>query len=978
LSTQDQTRPYLADGLSLALLVVLVTAAERFDRGRAEVAVYGDQVQRGWLPCGWLIAAVLGAVVAVWVGLRFVEEAKKLKGERVSALPWLLLAALAAWLAWQVTGALVVWGWDIPEGVRAPLHGAAAVFALAAVCWAGGVVPGDATGGWKLASVVRLQLILLTTLLAAVLVLPITSDQCLDVLRAWGDGPYTRAAVGLAAGVLLGAVCRASAFRLLVPEGAIASYHVKRSADAVIKRLRRVARVRDTETRRHITVLPWAIPLAIAVAGLALVGWEPAAIALGSLILMAVVTKWADPPMRDAEKRASLKRLAGTLGVVPLGIVLAGLSSAAVDSLLLPSPLTGTDAVLIVYSLAAFAGFWLLCADAHVEHDAWLDGHRRRHVVVGLVAAAGFAGALAPGSVLDLGDAADVATASLLLVVAAFVAARRWLPSGGAPELWVGGAVVLGAGVAVYAEPIAAARTLGAFGLVFIGATGVLLVLHLAGAVGSRRAFRASFDGLPERAPVVALLGVWVVAAFLLAPETVHQVRTVPARAEAKPERLGEVVRDWLDAQATHPVRPAQGEPYVPMLLVAASGGGAKAAYWTDLVADCMFGAGDPAEPDSVHECRPRKDTPERYGRLFLTSSVSGGSVGVRHLVANSGAMTRGEEWVERAAAREALSPVVGWGIFHDLPAFMLGAELDPRTCEPGAGWACRRHADRALVQEAAVADLGLEAALGGGLLGRDGPVTVFNAAENGAARRILLARVGLAPLPSRSGCTSPPTRDPIHTGVDAHDVLGPGVDVPVRAAAIVSARFPVVAPAARIGSEEAPETPNCERRTHLSPVVARDGGYVENSGLLTIAELLPRLQRVIASWRKREGHAVDVRPVVVSIDDDPESLAAELNERSGGAFGIGRTAGPGFLTASARAAIDNCAFAGVSYFRISPPRRVGAKAATGWETSETTRYEDLGDGIAKGLGARRALNEIRDILAGEASPAGCDWTFPG
>ena len=49
-------------------------------------------------------------------------------------------------------------------------------------------------------------------------------------------------------------------------------------------------------------------------------------------------------------------------------------------------------------------------------------------------------------------------------------------------------------------------------------------------------------------------------------------------------------------------------------------------------------------------------------GRVFLTSSVSGGSVGVFHYVDNHTKIVNGDQWVETAAADEVLSPIAAWG----------------------------------------------------------------------------------------------------------------------------------------------------------------------------------------------------------------------------------------------------------------------------------------------------------------------------
>ena len=111
---------------------------------------------------------------------------------------------------------------------------------------------------------------------------------------------------------------------------------------------------------------------------------------------------------------------------------------------------------------------------------------------------------------------------------------------------------------------------------------------------------------------------------------------------------------------------------------------------------------------------------------------------------------------MKRTAGLEALSPVAGWGLFHDLPAFMLGADLDPAKCEPGKRGECRRHADRALVQEAAVVNgehAQLDDPRDAGLLAQRGPLTVFNSAEDGAARRSCCRAPSSAPR--RFGATA-------------------------------------------------------------------------------------------------------------------------------------------------------------------------------------------------------------------------------
>jgi hypothetical protein len=429
------------------------------------------------------------------------------------------------------------------------------------------------------------------------------------------------------------------------------------------------------------------------------------------------------------------------------------------------------------------------------------------------------------------------------------------------------------------------------------------------------------------------------------------------------------------------------------MLLVAASGGGSKAAYWTDLVLDCIVGDGVPPigreqtppgglpSGEAKHECGRSERAPARASSLFLTSSVSGGSVGIHHLVRNFAAVTGGTPWVDAAAGAEVLSPIAAWGLFHDLPAFMLGLRTDPRRCHDRLS--CAAHADRAMVQEAAVAkfDDGIVPPPGGGLLGAPapGPITVFNGALDGADARVLISPLVLAPrrLPD-PGCPIPDTGEPAAGSVDAHAVLA-GKTIRLSTAALLSARFPVVAPAARLGDTRADAPADCVPPPVLPPIRVRDGGYVENSGVLTLTELLPAIARAVDRWGARRERAaaasapVVVDFVVVSIDDDPAVIEGdgELREAPRDPLGISKQAGPGYLTRLARDRLESCQYPHVTYLRISPQPHVGARAATGWEVSETVRREDLAAALATGQ-ARRSVDRVRQILDGRPDPRAC------
>src|SRR5205814_10155004 len=87
----------------------------------------------------------------------------------------------------------------------------------------------------------------------------------------------------------------------------------------------------------------------------------------------------------------------------------------------------------------------------------------------------------------------------------------------------------------------------------------------------------------------------------------------------------------------------------------------------------------------------------------------------------------------------------------------------------------------------------------------------------------------------------------------DALDVIGG--DVPLSAAAHLSARFPYLSPGARVMAHP-------ERCGHFV-----DGGYFENSGAATLLDLVEALPDDVPKDNGRVGYV----PVAISINNDPD-----------------------------------------------------------------------------------------------------------
>jgi len=529
---------------------------------------------------------------------------------------------------------------------------------------------------------------------------------------------------------------------------------------------------------------------------------------------------------------------------------------------------------------------------------------------------------------------------------------------------------------------------------------GVLGALHYLVAWTSR--FSWQIQGRTVHIPVLTCLLVLLVAGTQCAPQSRHQARTV--HSDSAPMNVETAVGDWLDAQ-TAQIQSAGGDPpaYLPMLLVGASGGGSKSAYWTDLVLDCIVSGGDdPPEDAQREECSDSGMSlaarTRRARGIFLTSSVSGGSIGIVHYVRHRAQVADGDRWVDDAAGREVLAPTVAWGLYHDLIATAIPfVGSDPEDCASGDDWSCRWNLDRAAVQENAIAgrrwNQAPDAAQGvtgmwESSLAGDGafpmPATVFNMAVSGGVGRVAASPLDLAPMSVLDDQCRPvhSTADAGVTGLlDSADLYAAPQDFSVTTAGLLSGRFPVVDPVARVGDSDraVPARPagqsGCldQQVQTLPAVFVRDGGYVENTGLLTIAQALPAIQRGITAWEA--GHDIPVVVWVLSIDDDAAQLNGARNPTAHGPgpLSITQRANDMTLTTMTRDALALGENGVACYGRISPQPRIGAQAASGWELSVTVRLHDLVSSLsAEGQNYDR-IRAARGFLSGVLSdPATC------
>jgi hypothetical protein len=543
----------------------------------------------------------------------------------------------------------------------------------------------------------------------------------------------------------------------------------------------------------------------------------------------------------------------------------------------------------------------------------------------------------------------------------------------------------------VHVDPEGFGQTLGSFALLNLSLAFILAWLPwVIGWSLERRPPRVLWALGFQQLPLVLLVALaWILAGVVKPPGSLHDVRLVDHQSDLARPTLNEVFRSWENAQAEF--RDPKPGPPVPLVLVAAHGGGIKAAYWTALVLDCIVGV-SPAGFDGTHPqeadtqtCRAtRRDASDQQRaarRIFLISSVSGGAIGMyayaRQMLAEGSLGTEADNssgsWVNRRLARDFVSPTIAWGLFHDVPNHILG--LHPR--ERGV---CAWHffdpcatMDRGTVLErsfdGAFNDVkGADPTLRGTWEARQSserakavPLLVGNATVSGGKARAVISAADLGAWPSLEG-SPPPGGDPrpLAGTVEVGDTLCSSNDLRLSTASLLAGHFPYVSPSAHLealcgardGKVEARDREsNCARIDDpgICELNLVDGGYAENSGLFTIVALWPALNRLVMEHNRSSPRKIAL--VIVEIDNHYRPRVRDVPRGSGGksetlippatAFGAHNAA-----EAYARAAAQRVTGAGCT-LTISPRLHPGLVAPLGWELSEGAR-DDLQRGLVE------------------------------
>jgi hypothetical protein len=560
----------------------------------------------------------------------------------------------------------------------------------------------------------------------------------------------------------------------------------------------------------------------------------------------------------------------------------------------------------------------------------------------------------------------------------------------------------------IWLHPWRVADALGAFGVFAAAAGAALLVAYLLMWPEERLRPPSVFAIVRlRRIPVFGLVFLWAVIAAILDPGGFHDVRTRAAEGPVRPYAheqglsVEQAFRRW---QRGNTAPAAAGARRVrPLVFVVAAGGGVRAAYWTGLVLECIFGG------RGAEACTAPKDRDPAESAVFAATGASGGSVGLANWIAHQRS-DRGN-WLDHLGD-DSVTPTLAWALFADLPnAFVKftwfgdRAQVLERTWEQQWGG-----------RDTSLADLLLPWRTGptsGGPLSEG----LFAAAADATVPILLLTstsvedgcRFAVSPFDSNVGLqrvgtriedcltmrsfekgggahVKPVTRDgwALAATKDLDDYLCSNADVRLSTAAHLSARFPYVSPSGRLLKCEDGDDETDEQKTATYLV---DGGYYDNTAASPVIELWAALEPYVA--RFNADNDTCVAPFVLEIDNhygeppgpEPEPRpkesqvpiqtllgtrnAHEANSRQAAAVGASVPFADDLVVTRAGTGVEIDRFA-----RIYPRAHPGTRAPLGWALSEASR-EDLWTELASDQN-REEIRKARRWFRGDlvCSPA--------
>jgi len=378
--------------------------------------------------------------------------------------------------------------------------------------------------------------------------------------------------------------------------------------------------------------------------------------------------------------------------------------------------------------------------------------------------------------------------------------------------------------------PAAAAPGFGTVGILLLAASGWI-------ALGSA----VDMYGMRYRVPVFLLLfGFAIVFSVWNDNHALRTLDTPVARPWTERHNIEAALREWMTRQLSHPT--ARRDSPLPLFVVAAEGGGIRAAYWTATVLSTL-----------------QDRNPCFADQLFALSGVSGGSLGsavFTALVADQQAqhpVTTCNDPVppitgtaKAILSEDFLAPAVAATLYPDLVQRILPVPIPAwdraRALESAWENAWRAHTPSNRFAEPLDALWPLE---------REHwlPALLLNATWVETGKRLIASNLRVQPLPV----------EPYPEFADVEDVerFYDTRALPLSTAVHLSARFTYVSPAGTL------------KKNGRIYGRAVDGGYFENSGTTTALEIIKTVDLLADSSRQWKR----VVPYVILISNEPVDL---------------------------------------------------------------------------------------------------------
>jgi len=369
--------------------------------------------------------------------------------------------------------------------------------------------------------------------------------------------------------------------------------------------------------------------------------------------------------------------------------------------------------------------------------------------------------------------------------------------------------------------------------------TAAILLLAAAGWIAFGSA--ADMFGMHHRFPVFTVL--FILAVVFSFWNDNHALRTL-ANTQAKPwtarNNVEAALREWMKHQLAEPT--VRANTPLPLFVVAAEGGGIRAAYWTANVLTAI-----------------QDRNPCFADQLFAMSGVSGGSLGsavFAALLADQRSIPRNlrcnaevsalNDTAKAVLSEDFLAPAVAATLYPDLVQRILPVAIErfdrARALETAWERAWHKHTGSNRFAEP-VDRLWHNAGE------RWLPSLLLNATWVETGKRLIASDLRVQPRSDEEIAEFADVED-LHRFYDQ-------LALPLSAAVHLSARFTYVSP-------PAPIVRNGKIYGH-----AVDGGYFENSGTTTAIEVIKTIDLLAAKdpqWRR-------VKPYVILISNEPMDL---------------------------------------------------------------------------------------------------------